>query len=115
MASHMSVVSRNRQMQLAAAHGAFDGLRVGTALMLRPPRRDPQQSFHQHFLAVLAPSLVSCDLRGSWRREMLAAYALIRLLAVFDEAWQSVHAAELRSTVECGVIDVSLARFVLSH
>jgi hypothetical protein len=111
----MSIVSRNRQVQVPLARGTFDNLIMGTALMLNPPARDARLDAPHQALAVLGPLLVLGDFLGGWCYEVVAMNALSRFLAGSDEAWQLVHPAVLGSTVKLGIIDVRFAGFVLSH
>jgi hypothetical protein len=85
------------------------------ALMPDPPRCNARYGRLQQVPAVLAPLFVKGNFLNGWRREVLAADALAGLVAAFDEARQSMHAAVIRSTVEGGVIDARFACFVLSH
>jgi hypothetical protein len=100
---------------MAPAHGAFDNLGVGMALMLNPPGCNARHGGLQQPPAVLVPLLMKCDFLSGWRLEMLTADALAGLVAAPDETWQSVHAPVLRSPVEGGVIDARFACIVVSH
>jgi len=102
-------------VQVPLAHGTFDDLGVGTALMLNTPSCNASNGGLQQLPAVLVPLLVKGDFLGGWRLEMLTTDALARLVGTPDETRQPVHAAVLRSPVEGGVIDVRFACIVVSH
>jgi hypothetical protein len=97
------------------AHGTFDNLGMGAALMLNPPSCNARDGGLQPVPAVLVPLLVKGDFLGGRRLEMLTTDALARLVAASDETWQPVHAAVLRSSVQGGVIDARFACIVVSH
>jgi hypothetical protein len=102
-------------VQVPLAHGAFDNLGMGTALILNPPRCNARYGCLQQLPAVLVPFLMKGDFPGGWRLEMFAADALTSLVAAPDETWQSVQAAVFRSSVEGGVINARFACIVVSH
>ncbi len=83
--------------------------------MLNPPSCNARFGCLQQVPALFFPLFMKGSFFNSWRPEVLAADALVRLVAASDETWQSVHAAVLRSTVEGGVIYARFACFVLSH
>ncbi len=114
-APYMSVVSRDRQVQAPLARRAFDNLGVGTALMLNPPTCNARLDRPHQAFAILGPLLVQDNFFSGRPPEVLTMNAQSRFLASPDETRQLVHPPVLRSTVEGGVIDASIACCVLSH